>query len=448
MFPQGNYLKIGRRLTLMLALFIALILGGNGLIIVQFASARLRTDRLTAVSQQLIAVLRLQESLLSFHQQLNELVQSRDRSHFATAADPLRSALLDQTRETRRTLAYLPADIRVDPAFLTALDTIEVTLPAQLRDITMLAGTGDWDMVSLRIDNELKRIETTTAALVKSIDRNLDEELPRVVVDMRAVQNRILVIVPVTAIATILIASFFGWAIARRMMELRLEERVNERTRIARDLHDTLLQSFQGVLMKFHAVTYVLGDQEKARKMVEEVIAQARQAVTEGRDAVQGLRSSTAVSNDLARALNTLREQMASEHAGPNPPEFRVQVDGKSRDLAPLIRDDIYKISIEAVRNAFRHAQATRVDVEIQYERRRLRLRVLDNGKGIDQTILSNGGRPGHFGLAGMNERAKSMGAKLAVRGGAESGTSIELSIPASVAYRKSPLPSADSTKQ
>src|ERR1700690_2306090 len=101
-----------------------------------------------------------------------------------------------------------------------------------------------------------------------------------------------------------------------RQFDMRLEERVNERTRIARDLHDTLLQSFQGVLLKFHAVTYMLPAQSPAQTKLEDVIEQARQAITEGRDAVQGLRSSTLMTNDLALAIGTIGERLAADHAG------------------------------------------------------------------------------------------------------------------------------------
>jgi signal transduction histidine kinase len=436
---DASYFSIGRRLTLTLALLIALILGGNGLVILQFERARLQTDRLTGVSQQLIAVLRLQESLLSFHERLNELAQSKDAHRLVSEAEPVRAALQEQTRQTRRTLAYLPPEFRVDPAFLTALDTIEITLPFQLQDIAALATAGDWEAVRLRLDNELKRIEATTSAHVKSIDRDLDEELPRAVANMRDVQRRVLLIVPATAISTVFIAAFFGWAIARRILELRLEERVSERTRIARELHDTLLQSFQGVLLKFSAVTYQLPDRpEEARQTLEKVIEQARQAVIEGRDAVQGLRSSTVVTNDLARAISMLGEELSVGHSGRNRPEFRVQVEGTSRDLAPLVRDEVHRIASEAVRNAFRHAEAERIEVDIHYDKRRLRLRVRDDGKGIDPQVLVEGGLPGHHGLPGLYERAGLVGAKLAIWSETDSGTEIELSIPGSVAFAKS----------
>jgi signal transduction histidine kinase len=226
----------------------------------------------------------------------------------------------------------------------------------------------------------------------------------------------------------------------KQQFNMRLEERVNERTRIARDFHDTLLQSFQGVLMKLSGVAYRIKDPPEAKEQLETIIEQARQAVTEGRDAVQGLRSSTVVTNDLAPAIGTVGEELAAGHSGQNCPEFRVQVEGTSRNLVPLVRDEVHRIACEAVRNAFRHAQAERIEVEIRYGRRQLQVRVLDNGKGIDQKVPSRGGRPGHFGLAGMQERAKLVGGKLAVSSRLESGTEIELTIPASLAYAKPPV--------
>src|SRR5262249_8733061 len=118
---------------------------------------------------------------------------------------------------------------------------------------------------------------------------------------------------------------------------------------------------------------------------------------------------------------------------------LRVQVEGKSRDLPPLVRDEIYHIACESLRNAFRHAQAKRIEVEFRYDPRRFRLRVVDNGKGIDPTILSAGGRAGHHGLPGITDRAARAGGKLSVWSQIDSGTEIEVTIPASVASLKSP---------
>jgi signal transduction histidine kinase len=115
-----------------------------------------------------------------------------------------------------------------------------------------------------------------------------------------------------------------------------------------------------------------------------------------------------------------------------------VVVEGAPRDLPPLLRDEIYRITGEALRNAFCHAHAQRIEVEIRYDQRQLRLRVRDDGKGIDPTILNGRGRPGHYGLPGMHERAKLVGGKLALWSELNSGTEAELTIPASIAYAKS----------
>jgi len=223
-----------------------------------------------------------------------------------------------------------------------------------------------------------------------------------------------------------------------RQFNMRLEERVGERTRIARELHDTLLQSFHGLLLRFQAATYMLDRPEEARKTLESAIDQAAQAITEGRDAVQGLRSSVTVTNDLACAITTLGTELAASEANSNAAEFHVEVEGTTRDLHPIMRDEVYRIAGEAVRNAFKHAEAKRIEVEIRYDERQLRVRVRDDGKGIDPKDLNEEGRPGHYGLRGMRERAKLMGGKLAVWSELDSGTEVELRIPASRAYETS----------
>src|SRR5262249_47922459 len=210
------------------------------------------------------------------------------------------------------------------------------------------------------------------------------------------------------AVITALIA-LYQWRLRQvaNAYNVRLEERVNERTRIARDLHDTLLQSFQGVLLKFHAATYLLPDRpDDARKTLESVIEQARSAITEGRDAVQGLRASVLVTTDLADAITTFADALGAEHAGAGAAALSVPVEGKARDLAPIVQDDVYRIVCEALRNAFRHAGAANVEVELHYDERQLRVRIRDDGRGIDEDVLQKGGRSGHHGLQGMQERA------------------------------------------
>jgi len=431
--PDARHFNIGWLLSLALALLITLILAGNGLVILQFERARLQSDRLTEVNQQMIAVLRLQDSLLSFHQQLNELTESRSAQRLITEAAPLRATLAEQARRTRSTLAYLPSEFHLDPAFLTTLDTIEITLPSQLADIIALANAGDWEAARLRVANELKPMETATSAVASRIDRDLAEELPRAVKNTRDVQRRILLIVPATAISTVLIAAFFGWGVTRRFILLRLEERLQERTRIARDLHDTLLQSFQGALMMFENLAHRLPEGSETRATLEGIVERARRAVTEGRDAVQGLRSSTA--HDLAQGIRAFGEELAAEHTGSH--EFLVRVEGASRRLAPLAQDEIHRVASELIRNAFLHAEAPLIEVEIRYEQRQFRLRVRDDGKGIDPDILAAGHRDGHYGLRGVHERAKLLGGELVLTSQIGSGTQAELTIPASLAYLK-----------
>ena len=224
-----------------------------------------------------------------------------------------------------------------------------------------------------------------------------------------------------------------------REFNMRLDERVSERTRIARELHDTMLQNFQGLMLKLYGLTYMLPDRPvEARETVEGLVEQAQQAMTEGREAVQGLRSSTVITNDLACPLTTLGQKLAAEQNGQSRTAFRVDVEGESRDLHPILRDEVYQIASEAMRNAFHHSGAARIEVDIRYDERQFRVRIRDNGKGMDPKVLDAGGRLGHYGLLGMQERAKLVGGKLAVRSKVNFGTEAELTIPASLAYAKS----------
>jgi len=225
----------------------------------------------------------------------------------------------------------------------------------------------------------------------------------------------------------------------QRQFNIGLEARVNERTRIARDLHDTLLQSFHGLLLRFQAVSNLLPERAvEAKQRLDTAVDQAAQAITEGRDAVQGLRSSTVVTNDLAVAISALGEELAADGTSGDSPVFRMAVEGTPRNLHPILRDEVYRIAGETLRNAFRHAQAGQIEVEIRYDERHLRLRVRDDGRGIDPDILGEHPRSGHFGLHGMRERAKILGGRLDIWSKLGSGTEVDLSIPASKAYTTS----------
>src|SRR6202163_2166995 len=193
----------------------------------------------------------------------------------------------------------------------------------------------------------------------------------------------------IVATATFLITAWVITAMVARVrklteaqLTLRFEERLAERTRIARELHDTLLQSFQALMFHFQAVNDQL-PAGKTKDALEHILDLADQAIAEGRDAIQNLRSSTTVSNDLAQAMTALGEELSSARDGKkSSPALRVSIEGKARDLHPILRDDIYRIAREALRNAFQHAQARNIEAEITYGDRLLRLRVRDDGTG------------------------------------------------------------------
>ncbi|HEY7888933.1 MAG TPA: two-component regulator propeller domain-containing protein [Steroidobacteraceae bacterium] len=228
------------------------------------------------------------------------------------------------------------------------------------------------------------------------------------------------------------------WLRARQLalqFNKTLDARVHERMRIARDLHDTLLQSFQGVLLQFGAALRLLArEPQKAREVLAGAIDQAGHAIREAREAVQGLRLSAEESSDLAAPIARLAQELAAERQDAAAPSVRVEVQGTVRPLHPIERDEIFRIAAEALRNAVHHSQGTQIEVELRYGAREFRLRVRDDGRGTDPKILA-GDRTGHFGLSGMRERAALAGGKLALWSATHAGMEVELIIPASRAY-------------
>jgi len=427
-----NYFNFGLRSTLTFATLIVLILGGNALVVWQFHITRTQTDRLTGANQQLIEVLRLQASLLSFHRRLDDLALSMDVSRLVTEAESLRRALHEQTQQTRTAIANLPSGTVVDPSFLPTLDAIDVTLPSELEAIIELAKSGDWAVIHPRLGNELNPIETQTAILVNSINQQATGELARGVGEMRSVQRRILVIVPATALSTFFIAAFLSWSIARRIIELRLDERVDERTRIARELHDSLLQNVQGLILKIHAIAKRMPAADLTRQEIEKTLDYGDQVLAEGRDRVRSLRSATVSDGDLSAAF-----QLVAEESSPNrTATFKTVVEGRIRELHPMVREESYSIGREAIINALAHSKGRNVEVEIIYDSGEFCLRVRDDGCGIDPDVLEKGGRADHWGLQGMRERADRIGARLDLWSRPESGTEVELTVPAATAYR------------
>lgn len=223
-----------------------------------------------------------------------------------------------------------------------------------------------------------------------------------------------------------------------QQMDGLFQERLAERARIAQELHDTLLQSFQGLMFRFQTVEEMLPNRPaEARNVLGTALDLADQALMESRDAIKDIRSSPSTNRDLAKALNALMAEVNDEvnSNSREAPQFSVFVTGKPQTVRPVLRAEILRIAREALRNSFRHAHARRIETEIAYGEPLFRLRLRDDGAGIDPGILERGSRAGHWGLVGMEERAKRVGGELDVWSKLGAGTEVELRIPGQIAY-------------
>jgi len=214
-------------------------------------------------------------------------------------------------------------------------------------------------------------------------------------------------------------------------VRLRMEGRLEERERIARDLHDTLLQDVQGLILHIEAAGRQIPSEMPARRSIEQTLDHADQVLAESRERVHGLRTTAASARDLAAAIQEVAEQ-----ARPGSPATVTTVEGRVRELDPAVLEEAFSIGREALVNALTHSQGSGVEVEIAYDADHFRLRVRDNGRGVDSTVLEQGGRSGHWGLPGMRERARRIGASLEMWSRPGAGTEVQLIVPASKAYR------------
>jgi signal transduction histidine kinase len=215
-----------------------------------------------------------------------------------------------------------------------------------------------------------------------------------------------------------------------RRHTLLLEERLAERTRIAQELHDTLLQDFLSVSMQLHVANDQLASDSPAKPIVTRILDLIGRVIEESRNTVHGLRSCSWRSQDLEQAFSRIQEELAITPKA----KFRVIVEGVARPLRPVIGDDVYLIGREALANAFHHSGASEIEVELEYSDNQLRLLVRDNGCGIATNVLQSGSA-GRWGLSGMRERTEKIGARLRVLSRAEAGMEIELSVPSQIAY-------------
>jgi signal transduction histidine kinase/ligand-binding sensor domain-containing protein len=241
------------------------------------------------------------------------------------------------------------------------------------------------------------------------------------------------------AVAACILATLGLYRLRLRQMtgrlNLRFEERLAERTRIAQELHDTLLQGFLSVSMQVHVAANRLTADSPAKPTLTRALQLMGQVIEEGRNAVRGLRSSQSASLDLEQAFSSIRDEQLSRNPDGEPIEFRIIVDGPPRPLHPLLRDELYRIGREALINAFHHSRAKRIELKLKYESSQLRMLVRDDGCGIEPHVMRSG-RDGHWGLPGMRERAERIGARLQVFSRPAAGTEIELSVPGKVAFQ------------
>jgi len=225
-----------------------------------------------------------------------------------------------------------------------------------------------------------------------------------------------------------------------QQFNMRLEERVGERTRIAHDLHDTLLQSLQGLVFRFQGARNHLPDRpEDACEALDSALVSADQALAEGRSSIQELRSELLKESNIEQMLLATGRELASSQNGEHGSlQLRVIVEGTRRAKRAMIREEIYRIARELLRNAYRHAYARSIEAELRYDDDAFVLIVRDDGKGIDPKVLKEHGRAGHWGLRGAYERAEGIGARLDVWSEAGAGTEVRLTVPGAIAYEKS----------
>jgi signal transduction histidine kinase len=238
------------------------------------------------------------------------------------------------------------------------------------------------------------------------------------------------ILIGCTAAALLWVFYLFRLKRATAQIQERLGARMEERERIARELHDTLLQGFQGLILRFQAVMKTLPAEARARTMMEQVLDRADEVLLEGRQSVRDLREEGTSETELSEALRQCGEELAHNHGS----LFGLTIVGEPKPVAPVVFNESYRIAREALINAFQHSEARKIEVEVTYLESGISLRVRDDGMGIDATTLSKG-RAGHWGLSGMRERAQKIAAKVDIWSQAGAGTEIELTIPSDVAY-------------
>jgi signal transduction histidine kinase len=219
-----------------------------------------------------------------------------------------------------------------------------------------------------------------------------------------------------------------------KRLNVGFQERLAERTRIAQELHDTLLQGVLSATFQLDVAEGQLPEDSPTKPILQRVLQLMGTVTEEGRNALRGLRTTGSDNQSLESAFSRMRQEFPLN----GKTDYRVIVDSVTRPIRPLIRDEVYRIGREALLNAFKHAHANRIEIEVEYASRQLRVLVRDDGCGIDPQVLYSG-REGHWGLVGIRERSKRIGARLRLRSRIGAGTEVDLTVPGSIAFEKGP---------
>jgi signal transduction histidine kinase/ligand-binding sensor domain-containing protein len=217
-----------------------------------------------------------------------------------------------------------------------------------------------------------------------------------------------------------------------KRLNVGFQERLAERTRIAQELHDTLLQGVLSASLQLDVAEDQLPEDSPTKPLLKRVLQLMSSVTEEGRNALRGLRTTESGNQSLETAFSRLRQEFPLD----DKTDFRVIADSVTRPLRPLIRDEVYRIGREALLNAFMHAHANLIEVEVEYASRHLKVLVRDDGRGIDPQVLHSG-REGHWGLIGIRERSERIGANLRLRSRIGAGTEIDLTVPGTIAFEK-----------
>ena len=338
---RRSHLTIGVRLTACFLAIVVLMIAADAVAIWQLRQLAAHTEMLNTADMASSAIVRLHLDVNSFSGKVAVLTRSHDARQFVNEAASVRETFLRHLRDAEQALSSSP-EIAQGGLISSTLKTLRTTLPSQIDSEIELANAGDWPAIQLRLTGQIQDLIDLSSSLVEGVEERVFQQRARINEETEQVRHRLFIVVPVAWLLTLLAAAALGWYVTktitvplyelttgaralargdfrhevnvagndelavlgkafnhaaqqlRHQFEMTLEARVGERTRIARELHDTLLQSFQGLLLRFQTVSQLLPDRPvEAKEKLDSAIEQAAEAITEGRDAVQGLRDST-----------------------------------------------------------------------------------------------------------------------------------------------------------